>query len=433
MPKFRFLINDNVHMHQIVTSGRAGTKSSYMAIDALWTIISKPNQAVVVMRKHHTKLAKTVYKECLRAIGRFGLSKNKFKIRKSPMQITYKKNGNTIYFTGSDSIDDTKGIIDDERPIVLVILDELTEFFDKGDGEDEILNITATFVRGNNGKFRMMYLFNPPKNPMAPVNQWTSKMEKRADCIHVHADYRDVPRLWLGEALISEAEQMKLADSKMYRWVWLGECIGLDELIYYMFDIEKHMQDYEPSEARTLRYVGVGVDYGQMNATTFQAFGVDFAKKKIVGLDEYYHSGRESGHQKSPSEYANDFANFVKDLENRLHVVVNYCVIDPSARGLSEEIKRILPRITIIPANNTVSKGISRLQKLLSFEAVTFCSNQENTVRELQMYSWDMDSVDRGKEVPLKENDHCMDAVRYICMYLYPHIVRLLPYLKEDN
>ena len=60
------------------------------------------------MRKFHNKLYKTVYKEFLRAIKRLGISKKKFKITKSPMQITYKKNGNTIYFTGNDSIDDTK-------------------------------------------------------------------------------------------------------------------------------------------------------------------------------------------------------------------------------------------------------------------------------------------------------------------------------------
>ena len=47
------------------------------------------------------------------------------------MEIRYLKNGNTIYFTGNDSIDDTKGMIDENKPIKLVILDELTEFFDK--------------------------------------------------------------------------------------------------------------------------------------------------------------------------------------------------------------------------------------------------------------------------------------------------------------
>lgn len=130
-------------MHQILTSGRAGTKSSAMAILVDYLIVSEPGTAAVVMRKHHNKLRKTVYKECLRALKRLGLNKNLFKITSSPMQITYKKNGNTIYFTGSDSIDDTKGMIDDQNTIKLVVLDELTEFFDKGDGEDEISNITA--------------------------------------------------------------------------------------------------------------------------------------------------------------------------------------------------------------------------------------------------------------------------------------------------
>lgn len=44
------------------------------------------------------------------------------------MEITYKKYGTTMYFAGSDGIDDTKGIIDEDKPIKLVILDELTEF-----------------------------------------------------------------------------------------------------------------------------------------------------------------------------------------------------------------------------------------------------------------------------------------------------------------
>lgn len=165
------------------------------------------------------------------------IPKNKFRITKSPMEIIYKKYGTTMYFAGSDGIDDTKGIIDEDKPIKLVVLDELTEFFDDGEGEDELTNIEATFVRGNKGGFQMIYLYNPPKNPNAPINLWCKKMEKREDCIHIHTDYRDVPVDWLGPDLIASAEMMKKADPKMYRWVWLGEAIGVDELIYYMFPI----------------------------------------------------------------------------------------------------------------------------------------------------------------------------------------------------
>ena len=88
--------------------------------------MSDAHASVVVLRKHHNKLRKTVYKEMLRGINRLGIPKKKFYITKSPMEITYNKYGTTMYFSGSDGIDDTKGIIDEDKPIKLVIVDEAT-------------------------------------------------------------------------------------------------------------------------------------------------------------------------------------------------------------------------------------------------------------------------------------------------------------------
>ena len=122
IPKYLPIFNNTKYRHIILTSGRAGTKSSYAAIRADYQIVADDKGSVVVLRKHHNKLRKTVYKEMLRGIARLGISKDWFRITKSPMEISYKKNGSTIYFSGSDGIDDTKGIIDEERPIKLVIL-----------------------------------------------------------------------------------------------------------------------------------------------------------------------------------------------------------------------------------------------------------------------------------------------------------------------
>ena len=126
------VFNDTEHTHKILTSGRAGTKSSEAAIEVVYKIITIPDCSAIVIRKRHNKLRKTVYKEIKRAIKRLGLDERLFKITVSPMEITYKANGNTIYFTGSDSIDDTKGIIDENKPIKIVLLDEVSEFFTDG-------------------------------------------------------------------------------------------------------------------------------------------------------------------------------------------------------------------------------------------------------------------------------------------------------------
>ena len=428
IPEFWDILDDIEHEHQIITSGRAGTKSSFSGILGISTIVSDEPAAVVVLRKRHNKLRKTVYKEMIRAIGRLGLSKDDFDIGVSPMEIRYKKNGNVIYFSGSDSIDDTKGIIDEDKPIRLVILDELTEFFDVGEGEDELTNIEATFVRGNDEGFRMVYLYNPPKNPNAPINVWCLKMEMREDTIHKHVDYRDVPISWIGKKLLESADLLKETDYRLYRWVWLGECIGVDDLIYYMFN-DNHR--HEP-EGTVYKLIGIGVDYGQQNATTYQAAGVNIHKRKLEGLGEFYHSGRETGKQKSPSDYARELIRFTDELHEKYSCNAFYVYIDPSAKGLAEEIKRLAMEsrmygISVKDTENDVSVGIQRVQKCLTYQIMTISESQENLIREMGTYEYDAKSVESGKEKPMKVDDHCCDAWRYLVMGLWDKIKYFLP------
>lgn len=43
------------------------------------------------------------------------------------------------------------------------------------------------------------------------------------------------------------------------------------------------------------------------------------------------------------------------------------------------------------------------------------------------LYQYDEKSVERGKEEPLKINDHCEDALRYLIMGMWNLIAYLLP------
>lgn len=316
------------------------------------------------------------------------------------------------------------------------MIDELTEFFDDGEGEDELANIEATFVRGNSTGFQMIYLYNPPKNPNAPVNVWCKKMEKRPDCIHIHTDYRDVPVEWLGQDLIDSAEAMKSADPKMYRWTWLGEPVGVDELIYYMFS-ERHRQVPDPE--RVYERVYIGGDYGQQNATTYQAFGLDTYQHKLQGLNEFYHSGRDTGKQRSPSEYAQNLIELMEEVHEQHGTRVFYIYLDPSAKGLQEEIRRSVHStaldysVLIRDAENDVALGISRVQKVLTFGIMSIAPAQENLIREMGLYQYDKKSIEKGKEIPVKEEDHGCDATRYAVMGAWKYVKRWLPADIEEE
>jgi hypothetical protein len=244
-----------------------------------------------------------------------------------------------------------------------------------------------------------------------------------------------VPIEWLGKKLLESAEQLKISDIKLYNWIWLGQCIGIDELIYYMFS-NKHVVTAPVDKWGKIispDLVGIGVDYGQMNATTFQAFGIWQELKRVGGLGEYYHSGRDSGKQRSPSEYAKDFVKFVLILEKQYNCIVQYAYIDPSAKGLAEEIKRAIPRILIKDAQNSVALGIARVQKALTYEVMNIHPDQQELAKEFVLYSYDKKSIERGKEEPVKEHDHCQDATRYLIMGMWKQIKRFLPYDDKEE
>ena len=85
-------------------------------------------------------------------------------------------------------------------------------------------------------------------------------------------------------------------------------------------------------------------------------------------------------------------------------------------------------------AVNDVALGISRVQKALTFDVLTVAPAQEHAVEEFGLYEYDKKSIEKGKEVPVKESDHAMDAIRYMVMGAWKHIKRWLPAeMQEDE
>ena len=80
IPKYQDIFNNRTYKHIILTSGRAGTKSSFAGVRGIYQLVNDASGSVVVLRKRHNKLRKTVYKEMLRGINRLGINKKNFEI-----------------------------------------------------------------------------------------------------------------------------------------------------------------------------------------------------------------------------------------------------------------------------------------------------------------------------------------------------------------
>lgn len=68
-----------------------------------------------------------------------------------------------------------------------------------------------------------------------------------------------------------------------------------------------------------------------------------------------------------------------------------------------------------LKANNDVLDGIRLVGMLLNLQKIVFASSCKETIKEFASYIWDEKALERGEDKPVKQFDHCCDAVRYLC------------------
>ena len=131
-------------------------------------------------------------------------------------------------------------------------------------------------------------------------------------------------------------------------------------------------------------------------------------------LDEYFHEGKKQQVQKSPSKYAKDFRKWlIKNGVEGMPVAFDKAYIDPSAKGFMLQLHEEGVR-GVQQANNEVLKGIELMSSIIDNDMFRVLAHCTNTTMELGAYRWDTKAQMRGEDKPVKENDHVLDAIRYI-------------------
>jgi PBSX family phage terminase large subunit len=171
-------------------------------------------------------------------------------------------------------------------------------------------------------------------------------------------------------------------------------------LVYPMFDRERNVTSERGGPGR----YWISSDYGTQNPTVF-ALWREYGGKAVMEK-EYYHSGRESGRQKTDEEYYQDLEAFADGYR------IERVVLDPSAASFAECIRRH-GKFSVWKANNAVLDGIRFTGACIKSGIIKFHESCKNAFREFGLYSWDKDA---GEDRVIKENDHVCDSIRYFCM-----------------
>jgi len=115
----------------------------------------------------------------------------------------------------------------------------------------------------------------------------------------------------------------------------------------------------------------------------------------------------------------------IKETEIIYGVKPTWYVIDPSARNKQHVTGRNLQLeyadhgILTFPGQNDVATGISRVKVRLEHKKLLVMANCTETIKEFRQYRWSKpprQSPNDPKEVPIKKDDHLLDAIRYMVM-----------------
>jgi len=163
-------------------------------------------------------------------------------------------------------------------------------------------------------------------------------MQKRSSVLYSLSDYRTVPKEWIGVIAIEEAERIKKFDNKRYRWIYLGEVIGLEGLIYNPEQIEWVESDYLEKNKVRILYLDFSVDGGhQTSATTCGCFGYGSDGYWYL-LDLYYYSPYEKTRKKAPSELSQDIFKFEMAMLKKYKCGIDQETIDSAEGALRNQL-----------------------------------------------------------------------------------------------
>lgn len=248
-------------------------------------------------------------------------------------------------------------------------------------------------------------------NPGSPshwfYNEWVTRTREK-NAYRIHFKLTDNPSL--SAQTVERYERMY---SGVFKQRYIdGEWVAAEGIVYPMWRDAMEPR-WEPTGDDPQRGYCISVDYGTLNP--FAA--IKWLRDKggtWHAVDELYHDGRATRHQKTDSDYIADMAAFCSDATDDVEVIV-----DPSAASFIAALRRARTapaggsgegyRFRVRKADNDVLDGIRDVSVALQSGTVRISDSMDSAKAEFEQYVWD----DKRDDAPVKANDHAMDAIRY--------------------
>lgn len=365
--------------------GRGSGKSSFVSIEFLLRILKDPEINGAVFRKVAATLRESVMEQLLWAAEALGV-REYFQVKLSPLELTYLPTGQRVIFRGADDAGKAKSIKLEKGRFGCVWFEELTDF----DGIEDVRSIKASLVRG--GGAEVFFTFNPPE----ASGHWVNRAAEGGDGRYVHrSDYRMLPKKWLGESFIADAERLKAEDERAYRHMYLGEAVGAEGQVFTNLEIRALAEN----ESEGFDRIYCGLDFGfAVDPDAFVRVHYDGRLRKLWIFDEFFAV-------RAPLD------RLAEEIAGRMGAGETVACDSADPRMIDEIRRRGISAVGAKKGPGSVERGMRWLQELRAI--VIDARRCPNAAREFAGYEYE-----RGKDgamaaaYPDRAN-HTIDAVRY--------------------
>lgn len=410
---------------QIVFGGRGSGKSSHIVKQIVADCYAGHNWLVV--RYYKTDLKMSCFNEIIAVIDDWGLE-GEFTVDKTTLTITCKHNKRQIIFGALEEPRRLKSI----KPKVGILTDIFMEEADECPTMDAFSMLQAC-LRGIDKEAQKLGQPQPHKrvimafNPILPTH-WMQEYFFRP--LWKHPDTRDIAELkalTLADKTASgvvdglrvfmlkttyndnkflSAEDIRLRETATGHRMWvdtlgnqgtLGETVFIEGEHWRSADFARLRKNGELPEFTNIRQ---GADFGWVNPCAYIKCHLDMKTHKIWVFDEFY------------VRYAttDDFADAIKERAAGYPLWCDYA--EPDRINIMRQHGIAAEKCKKGKAKGNKQAVTRRIDWLHDYEIIIDV-RCDHLISEMKLYRWAEDGEGNKLEIPLKENDHGIDALSY--------------------
>ncbi|MFT8557720.1 MULTISPECIES: PBSX family phage terminase large subunit [Liquorilactobacillus] len=405
--------------YNVLKGGRNSFKSSVIALKLvfmmIWYIVRGEKANVVVIRKVANTIRDSVFLKIQWAIRKFGMA-GMFDIKVTPFRITHIASGSTFYFYGQDDFQKLKS--NDINDIIAVWYEEAAEF----DSAEEFDQTNITFMRQKHPLADKVYFFwsyNSPRNPYSWINEWVETLRDNPNYLIDSSSYLDDELGFIDDQILDEINRIKENDKDYYRYLYLGEAVGLGTNVYNMELFHKLDAIPDDDHVASLYF---SADTGHAaSATAVGAYGLmskrdGHNKPRVVLLDTFYYSPEGKAHKKSPSDLSKDIKKYIDEIESKYHIKAWKYIMDSAEAALKNQMDNDFG-IKWTPVKKLKKANmIEYVQSLLAEGRFYYLPTQNNVgmfIPQHEQYQWDEKTVEKDDPHVIKVFDHTNDEFQY--------------------